>query len=67
MIWRTMGVAFQESALFNSMILEENVGVPLLELTKLADPVIEIMTYMKLPRWAWVKAPNCRRRSCREE
>jgi len=45
---RTMGVAFQESALLNSMSIEENVGLPLRELTKLADPVIDIMTYMKL-------------------
>ena len=43
-----MGVAFQECALFNSMSIEENVGLPLHELTTLADPVIEIMTYMKL-------------------
>lgn len=47
-IRRTMGVAFQESALFNSMTIEENVSLPVLELTKLADPVIEIMTYLKL-------------------
>lgn len=47
-IRRAMGVAFQESALFNSMSLEENVSLPMHELTKLADPVIEIMTYMKL-------------------
>ncbi len=45
---RTMGVAFQESALFNSMSVEENVQLPLRELTTLADPVIEIMTFMKL-------------------
>src|SRR5208283_3948355 len=45
---RTMGVAFQECALFNSMSIEENVALPLHELTNLADPVIEIMTYMKL-------------------
>jgi phospholipid/cholesterol/gamma-HCH transport system ATP-binding protein len=45
---RTMGVAFQECALFNSMSIEENVSLPLHELTTLADPVIEIMTYMKL-------------------
>jgi len=44
----TMGVAFQECALFNSMSIEENVSLPLRELTTLADPVIEIMTYMKL-------------------
>jgi phospholipid/cholesterol/gamma-HCH transport system ATP-binding protein len=47
-IRRTMGVTFQESALFNSLSIEENVGLPLRELTKLAEPVIEIMTYMKL-------------------
>jgi phospholipid/cholesterol/gamma-HCH transport system ATP-binding protein len=45
---RGMGVAFQESALFGSMTLEENVELPLRELTSLADPVIEIMTYIKL-------------------
>lgn len=47
-IRRGMGVAFQECALFNSMSLEENIQLPLHELTDLADPVIEIMTYMKL-------------------
>src|SRR5208283_3255326 len=47
-IRRTMGVAFQECALFNAMSIEENVALPLQELTNLADPVIEIMTYMKL-------------------
>lgn len=47
-IRRAMGVAFQEAALFNSMSLEENVSLPIRELTTLADPVIEIMAYMKL-------------------
>ena len=47
-IRRTMGVAFQESALFNSLSVEENVELPLHELTNLADSVIEIMTYIKL-------------------
>ena len=47
-IRRTMGVAFQECALFNAMSIEDNVALPLQELTNLADPVIEIMTYMKL-------------------
>ena len=47
-IRRTMGVAFQECALFNSMSVEENVELPLHELTNLANPVIEIMAYMKL-------------------
>jgi phospholipid/cholesterol/gamma-HCH transport system ATP-binding protein len=45
---RTMGVVFQEAALFNSLTVEENVALPLRELTQLADPVIEIMVYMKL-------------------
>ena len=45
---RTMGVVFQEAALFNSLSIEENVALPLRELTMLADPVIEIMVYMKL-------------------
>src|SRR5271156_5358512 len=47
-IRRGMGVAFQEGALFSSMSVEENVELPLRELTTLADPVIEIMTYIKL-------------------
>src|SRR6201986_1468315 len=45
---RGMGVAFQEGGLFSSMSVEENVELPLRELTTLADPVIEIMTYIKL-------------------
>jgi phospholipid/cholesterol/gamma-HCH transport system ATP-binding protein len=45
---RGMGVAFQESALFGSMTVEENIELPLRELTSLSDPVIEIMTYIKL-------------------
>ena len=47
-IRRHMGVAFQEPALFNSMSVEENVSLPLRELTSLANPIIEIMTYLKL-------------------
>jgi len=47
-IRRTMGVAFQECALFNEMSIEDNVALPLHELTSLADPVIQIMTFMKL-------------------
>ena len=45
---RTMGVAFQEAALFNSLSIEENIALPLRESTRLADPVIEIMIYLKL-------------------
>jgi len=47
-IRRGMGVAFQESALFGSMSVEENVELPLRELTTLAGSVIEIMTWIKL-------------------
>jgi phospholipid/cholesterol/gamma-HCH transport system ATP-binding protein len=45
---RTMGVAFQDPALFTSMSTEENIELPLRELTTLAEPVIKIMTYIKL-------------------
>jgi len=47
-IRRRIGVAFQESALFNSMTTEENVALPLQELTDVAEPVIEIMVYLTL-------------------
>src|SRR6267154_4782873 len=47
-IRRGMGVAFQEGALFSSMSVEENIELPLRELTTLADPVIEIITFLKL-------------------
>jgi phospholipid/cholesterol/gamma-HCH transport system ATP-binding protein len=45
---RNMGVAFQEAALFGSLTTKENVEMPLRELTTLADPVIDIMSYLKL-------------------
>jgi phospholipid/cholesterol/gamma-HCH transport system ATP-binding protein len=47
-IRRTMGVAFQEAALFNSLSTRENVALPLRELTTLAEPVIATMSYLKL-------------------
>jgi phospholipid/cholesterol/gamma-HCH transport system ATP-binding protein len=47
-IRRSMGVAFQEAALFNSLSTRENVALPLRELTKLAEPVIQIISYLKL-------------------
>ena len=47
-IRRKIGVAFQESALFNSLSTEENVALPLRELTDVAEPVIEIMVYLSL-------------------
>jgi phospholipid/cholesterol/gamma-HCH transport system ATP-binding protein len=45
---RKIGVAFQEAALFNSLSTEENVALPLRELTSLADPIIDIMVYLNL-------------------
>jgi phospholipid/cholesterol/gamma-HCH transport system ATP-binding protein len=47
-IRRGMGVAFQEGGLFSSLSVEENIELPLRELTTLSDPVIEIMSYIKL-------------------
>ena len=47
-IRRKIGVEFQESALFNSLSTEENVALPLRELTDVAEPVIEIMVYLTL-------------------
>jgi phospholipid/cholesterol/gamma-HCH transport system ATP-binding protein len=45
---RQIGVAFQGSALFSSLSVEENVALPLQELTELADPTIRLMVWMKL-------------------
>jgi phospholipid/cholesterol/gamma-HCH transport system ATP-binding protein len=45
---RRIGVAFQGSALFNSLSIAENVALPLQELTELADPVVALMVWMKL-------------------
>jgi len=45
---RKMGMAFQNSALFNSMTVGENVALPLREHTKLEDSTIQIMTRIKL-------------------
>src|ERR1700731_4034781 len=45
---RSIGVAFQDAALFNSMSLEDNVALPLREHTHLADSTIRLMTWMKL-------------------
>lgn len=43
-----MGMLFQSAALFNSMTVEENVALPLRELTQLEDPTIRIMARIKL-------------------
>ena len=45
---RRIGVAFQAAALFNSLSVEENVALPLRELTGLADSTIKLMVWMKL-------------------
>jgi phospholipid/cholesterol/gamma-HCH transport system ATP-binding protein len=45
---RSIGVAFQDAALFNSISVEDNVGLPLREHTLLAESTIRLMTWMKL-------------------
>jgi phospholipid/cholesterol/gamma-HCH transport system ATP-binding protein len=45
---RKIGMAFQNSALFNSMTVGENVALPLREHTRLEDSTIQIMTRIKL-------------------
>jgi phospholipid/cholesterol/gamma-HCH transport system ATP-binding protein len=45
---RSIGVAFQNAALFNSMSVEENIALPLREHTRLAESTIRLMTWMKL-------------------
>ena len=45
---RRIGVAFQAAALFNSLSVEQNVALPLRELTRLADSTIKLMVWMKL-------------------
>jgi phospholipid/cholesterol/gamma-HCH transport system ATP-binding protein len=47
-IRRKMGMLFQSAALFNSMTIEENVSLPLRELTQLEETTIRIMTRIKL-------------------
>ena len=45
---RKMGMLFQGGALFNSITIEENVSLPLHELTQLEESTIRIMTRIKL-------------------
>lgn len=45
---RSIGVAFQSAALFNSLSVEDNVALPLREHTRLAESTIRLMTWMKL-------------------
>ena len=45
---RSIGVAFQSAALFNSLNIEDNVALPLREHTRLAPSIIELVVWMKL-------------------
>lgn len=45
---RLLGVSFQSAALFGSMTVGENIALPLLEHTELAESTIRLMTKMKL-------------------
>ena len=45
---RRIGVAFQAAALFNSLSVEDNIALPLRELTRLADSTIKLVVWMKL-------------------
>ena len=45
---RHIGVAFQAGALFNSLSVEENVALPLRELTRLADSTIKLVVWLNL-------------------
>ena len=47
-IRKSIGVAFQSAALFNSLNIEENVALPLREHTRLAPSIIELVVWMKL-------------------
>src|ERR1700756_2466781 len=45
---RSIGVAFQSAALFNSLSLEDNVALTLREHTALAPSIIDLIVWMKL-------------------
>ncbi len=45
---RSMGVAFQSAALFNSFSIKENVALALREHTELAPSIIDLVVWMKL-------------------
>ena len=47
-IRRSIGVAFQSAALFNSLTVEDNVALPLREHSALAPSIIDLMVCMKL-------------------
>jgi phospholipid/cholesterol/gamma-HCH transport system ATP-binding protein len=45
---RSIGVAFQGAALFNSLSIEENIALPLREHTRLPESTIRLMAWLKL-------------------
>src|SRR5215475_1097521 len=45
---RSIGVAFQSAALFNSLTVQDNVALPLREHTRLAPSIIDMVVWMKL-------------------
>ena len=45
---RSIGVAFQSAALFNSLTVEDNIALPLREHTSLAPSIIDLVVWMKL-------------------
>jgi phospholipid/cholesterol/gamma-HCH transport system ATP-binding protein len=45
---RSIGVAFQSAALFNSLNIEDNVALPLREHTRLVPSIIELVVWIKL-------------------
>jgi phospholipid/cholesterol/gamma-HCH transport system ATP-binding protein len=45
---RSIGVAFQSAALFNSLNIEDNIALPLREHTRLAPSIIELVVWIKL-------------------
>src|SRR5208337_2078370 len=44
----SIGVAFQSAALFNSLSVNDNVALPIRELTKLAPSIIDLVVWMNL-------------------
>lgn len=45
---RSIGVAFQSAALFNSLSIEDNVALTLREHTRLAPSIVDLVVWMKL-------------------
>jgi phospholipid/cholesterol/gamma-HCH transport system ATP-binding protein len=52
---RSIGVSFQNAALFGSMTVSENVAFPLLERTRLVDSTIDEVVFLKLAQVGLVR------------